>query len=177
MAQLAGYVAEHTAYHHGEESLHGTIVNMAQDFVGTNNLPLLLPSGQFGTRLVLLSCLPSHCLSSFFPLPPRHTTRQELAARRYCQHGSVLWFLPFSLLLVSFVQGLRSTLSLSSSSLFSSPFLTLLATDYKAERMQPALGISSRGLPRSLGHSFPIWTTLYLTIWKKMVTEFNPSIL
>ena len=50
VAQLAGYVAEHTAYHHGEESLHGTIVNMAQDFVGANNLPLLLPSGQFGTR-------------------------------------------------------------------------------------------------------------------------------
>ena len=50
VAQLAGYVAEHTAYHHGEESLHGTIVNMAQDFVGSNNIPLLLPNGQFGTR-------------------------------------------------------------------------------------------------------------------------------
>ena len=51
VAQLAGYVAEHTAYHHGEVSLHSTIVNMAQDFVGANNLPLLKPSGQFGTRL------------------------------------------------------------------------------------------------------------------------------
>ena len=51
VAQLAGYVAEHTAYHHGEASLHGTIVKMAQRFVGTNNLPLLVASGQFGTRL------------------------------------------------------------------------------------------------------------------------------
>ncbi|KAG3103610.1 DNA topoisomerase 2 [Phytophthora cactorum] len=51
VAQLAGYCSEHTAYHHGETSLHSTIVNMAQDFVGSNNLPLLYPSGQFGTRL------------------------------------------------------------------------------------------------------------------------------
>jgi DNA topoisomerase-2 len=50
VAQLAGYVAEHSAYHHGEMSLTQTIVNMAQDFVGTNNLNLLEPVGQFGSR-------------------------------------------------------------------------------------------------------------------------------
>ncbi|KAI9912934.1 hypothetical protein PsorP6_005592 [Peronosclerospora sorghi] len=50
VAQLAGYCSEHTAYHHGEASLHSTIIHMAQDFVGSNNLPLLAPSGQFGTR-------------------------------------------------------------------------------------------------------------------------------
>ena len=52
VAQLAGYVAEHTAYHHGEASLQGTIVGLAQNFVGSNNLNLLEPSGQFGTRLM-----------------------------------------------------------------------------------------------------------------------------
>jgi DNA topoisomerase-2 len=51
VAQLAGYIAEQTAYHHGEASLQGTIVNLAQNFVGANNLNLLEPSGQFGTRL------------------------------------------------------------------------------------------------------------------------------
>lgn len=51
VAQLAGYVAEHTAYHHGEASLQGTIINLAQNFMGANNLNLLEPSGQFGTRL------------------------------------------------------------------------------------------------------------------------------
>lgn len=50
VVQLAGYVAEQTAYHHGEASLHSTIIRMAQDFIGSNNLPLLHPSGQFGTR-------------------------------------------------------------------------------------------------------------------------------
>lgn len=52
VAQLAGYVAEHTAYHHGEASLQGTIIGLAQNFVGSNNVPLLVPSGQFGTRLM-----------------------------------------------------------------------------------------------------------------------------
>lgn len=48
--QLSGFVAEKTSYHHGEQSLHQTIVNMAQHFVGGNNIPLLLSIGQFGTR-------------------------------------------------------------------------------------------------------------------------------
>ena len=50
MAQLVGYISEHTAYHHGEQSLAGTIVAMAQNFVGSNNINLLMPNGQFGTR-------------------------------------------------------------------------------------------------------------------------------
>jgi len=51
VAQLAGYVSEHAGYHHGEMSLNETIIGMAQDFVGSNNLPWLVPKGQFGTRL------------------------------------------------------------------------------------------------------------------------------
>jgi DNA topoisomerase-2 len=52
VAQLAGYVSEHAAYHHGEASLCGTIVGMAQNFVGSNNVNLLVPNGQFGSRLM-----------------------------------------------------------------------------------------------------------------------------
>uniref|UniRef100_A0A914GY21 DNA topoisomerase 2 n=1 Tax=Globodera rostochiensis TaxID=31243 RepID=A0A914GY21_GLORO len=51
VAQLAGAVGEMSAYHHGEQSLMSTIVNLAQNFVGSNNINLLLPIGQFGTRL------------------------------------------------------------------------------------------------------------------------------
>ena len=51
VAQFAGYVSEHSGYHHGEASLNETIIGMAQDFVGSNNIPWLVPQGQFGTRL------------------------------------------------------------------------------------------------------------------------------
>jgi DNA topoisomerase-2 len=51
VAQFSGYVSEHSAYHHGEASLNGAIVNMAQNFVGSNNINLLEPNGQFGSRL------------------------------------------------------------------------------------------------------------------------------
>jgi DNA topoisomerase-2 len=51
VGQFSGYVSEHSSYHHGEASLNATIVAMAQNFVGSNNINLLMPNGQFGTRL------------------------------------------------------------------------------------------------------------------------------
>jgi DNA topoisomerase-2 len=50
VAQLSGYVSEVSAYHHGEASLQQAIVGMAQIFVGNNNINLLCPNGQFGSR-------------------------------------------------------------------------------------------------------------------------------
>lgn len=51
VAQFSGYVSEHSGYHHGEASLNGAIVGLAQNFVGSNNINLFNPNGQFGTRL------------------------------------------------------------------------------------------------------------------------------
>lgn len=51
VAQLSGYVSEHSGYHHGEASLNGAIVGLAQTHLGSNNINLLVPNGQFGTRL------------------------------------------------------------------------------------------------------------------------------
>ena len=51
VAQLAGYISENSAYHHGEQSLYDSIIGMAQNYVGSNNIELLEPRGQFGTRL------------------------------------------------------------------------------------------------------------------------------
>ena len=50
VAQFASKVADMTEYRHGEQSLSETIIGMAQDFVGSNNINLLSPEGQFGTR-------------------------------------------------------------------------------------------------------------------------------
>jgi DNA topoisomerase II len=52
VSQLSGYVSTETCYHHGEQSLMSTIINMAQDYVGSNGMNLLVPNGQFGTRLM-----------------------------------------------------------------------------------------------------------------------------
>lgn len=51
VSQLAGYVSEVSEYHHGENSLIGCIINMAQNFIGNNNINLLSPQGQFGSRI------------------------------------------------------------------------------------------------------------------------------
>ena len=52
VAQLSGFVSDKTCYHHGEASLNGAIIGMAQNFVGSNNINLLYPAGQYGSRLV-----------------------------------------------------------------------------------------------------------------------------
>ncbi|XP_004633941.1 DNA topoisomerase 2-alpha [Octodon degus] len=84
VAQLAGSVAEMSSYHHGEMSLMMTIINLAQNFVGSNNLNLLQPIGQFGTRLHggKDSASPRYIFTMLSPLarllfPPRddHTLR------------------------------------------------------------------------------------------------------
>ena len=50
VAQFSGYVSEHSGYHHGEASLNAAIVGMAQNYVGSKNVNLFVPNGQFGTR-------------------------------------------------------------------------------------------------------------------------------
>ena len=51
-SQLASRTAEHTCYLHGEAGISNVIVGMAQDFAGSNNIPLLQRDGNFGTRFV-----------------------------------------------------------------------------------------------------------------------------
>ncbi|KAL9698646.1 hypothetical protein quinque_002087 [Culex quinquefasciatus] len=51
VAQLTGSVAEMSAYHHDEQSLCSTIVNLTQNFVSSNNINLLYPRDQFRNAL------------------------------------------------------------------------------------------------------------------------------
>ena len=47
---LIGHVCENTAYYHGEHGLSMAITGMAQNFLGSNNVNLLVPHGHFGCR-------------------------------------------------------------------------------------------------------------------------------
>ncbi len=53
VAQFGAYVAECSSYHHGEVSLYDTIIKMANNYVGTNNINLFKPEGGFGSRKAL----------------------------------------------------------------------------------------------------------------------------
>ena len=50
VSQFAGFVSNETEYHHGEASLMGAIINMGQNYPGSNNINFLMPNGEFGTR-------------------------------------------------------------------------------------------------------------------------------
>lgn len=70
VSQIGGGIAEATGYHHGETSLVETIVGMAQEHVGTNNINLLKPEGQFGSRLAKPSvhAQPRYIFTSLEPI-------------------------------------------------------------------------------------------------------------
>lgn len=51
VAQAAAHISSVTDYHHGERSMEDAVVKLAQNFAGTNNMNLLSPEGQFGSRL------------------------------------------------------------------------------------------------------------------------------
>lgn len=99
VSQLSGYVSEHSAYHHGEASLQGAIIGMAQDFCGSNNLNLLEPNGQFGTRLSVCVCVcaiqfqeksTNHCNFSQREKLPLHWQRSQTHTHTHTFHNPKL---------------------------------------------------------------------------------------
>lgn len=100
VAQLAGSVAEKSAYHHGEISLTMTIVNLAQNYVGSNNINLLQPNGQFGTRLSggKDSASPRYIFTMMSPLTRLifHPHDDPLLQYQYedSQRIEPLWYIP-----------------------------------------------------------------------------------
>ena len=74
VAQLAAYVGQVSAYHHGEASLQQTIVGLAQGYVGSGHVQLLTAAGQFGSRI----------MGGKDAASPRYIyTQQSPAARRF----------------------------------------------------------------------------------------------
>lgn len=50
VANLISETSSQTEYLHGEDSLVGVTVGMATRYVGANNIPIMYPSGNFGSR-------------------------------------------------------------------------------------------------------------------------------
>lgn len=100
VAQLSGIVSQLSSYHHGEVSLCGTIVNMAQDYIGSNNINLLLPIGQFGTRHLLgKDCAsPRYIYTALNPISRLLFPKQDDSILTYCDDdGKSIepeWFIP-----------------------------------------------------------------------------------
>jgi DNA topoisomerase-2 len=65
VAQVSGYISQITDYHHGENSLNETIVGLAQDYTGSNNLNYFKPNGQFGSRLSSEASAPRYIFTEF----------------------------------------------------------------------------------------------------------------
>ncbi|KAF5272739.1 hypothetical protein FQA39_LY07766 [Lamprigera yunnana] len=100
VAQLSGFVAALSAYHHGEVSLCATIVNLAQNFVGSNNINLLEPIGQFGTRLSggKDSASPRYIFTKMSPLTRLifHPDDDALLKHEYDDNKKIepVWYIP-----------------------------------------------------------------------------------
>jgi DNA topoisomerase-2 len=62
---LVGIITTTSHYHHGNTSMEQAIIKMAQDFSGSNNINLLLPDGQFGSRLDDEAGAPRYIFSKF----------------------------------------------------------------------------------------------------------------
>lgn len=65
IAQASGYISQVSDYHHGENSLNETLVGLAQDYTGSNNLNYLKPNGQFGSRLSSEASAPRYIFTEF----------------------------------------------------------------------------------------------------------------
>ena len=65
--RVAAQVASVTDYHHGVGSLEGTIIGMANNYPGTNNMNVFVPSGQFGSRLTKEAAAGRYIFTKFSP--------------------------------------------------------------------------------------------------------------
>lgn len=50
LTTLVGSIQQATKYHHGETSMQGTVIGMAQSYIWKNNLPYFAEEGNYGTR-------------------------------------------------------------------------------------------------------------------------------
>lgn len=120
VAQLAPKVSELTDYHHGEQSLMGAIIGLAQDYVGSNNINLLLPLGGFGSRLALGSdaASPRYIFTKMNPIGLKIFDSRDSCLLKYLESDNVKiepeWFAPvLPMILVNGTLGIGTGFSTS----------------------------------------------------------------
>lgn len=70
VTKLSGDILEKVNYAHGQVSLEDAIINMAKNYPGSNNINVLFPDGQFGSRINDKKTAPRYvsvCLSEYIP--------------------------------------------------------------------------------------------------------------
>ncbi|GME79372.1 unnamed protein product [Ambrosiozyma monospora] len=115
VAQLAGYISEKTGYHHGEQSLMMSIISLAQDFVGSNNLNILRPNGAFGSRAAggKDASAPRYIFTEFMPITKKVFNPEDNPLLSYMQDDEQTvepeWYLPVvPMILVNGAEGIGS---------------------------------------------------------------------
>lgn len=76
---LAAKTAMHSLYIHGAVSLEGVAVNMAVDYTGTNNLPLLRKQGSFGSRLFPESSAPRYIQAGISQIAKKIFSKEDIS--------------------------------------------------------------------------------------------------
>ncbi len=94
VARLAAAIAAELDYHHGETSMAGAIATMAQDFAGKNNMNLLQPRGQFGTRAEPTPAAPRYTNTALHPYASILFPREDYSALPMPRHGEVPCHMP-----------------------------------------------------------------------------------
>ena len=120
VGQLGPKVSELTDYHHGEQSLMGAIIGMAQTYVGANNINLLEPLGAFGSRLAGGSdaASPRYIFTKMNPIAMKIFDHKDSSLLKYLESdGSPIepeWFAPvLPMILVNGTLGIGTGFSTS----------------------------------------------------------------
>jgi len=66
--RVSASICSHTDYHHGSSSMESCVVGLAQNFAGSNNIPLLEGHGQFGNRLKKIPAAPRYIKTKLSPM-------------------------------------------------------------------------------------------------------------
>ena len=65
VSAIAGGIIERCEYHHSETSAQTTIINMGKFYEGSNNLPIAIPDGHFGSKILKGSASARYIFASY----------------------------------------------------------------------------------------------------------------